>query len=70
MVDAQRLKPYLTSRHQDIDEWNKQLDAPESALNHRRMPNIGTLRPFMKRSLPHPPHSRKHMTPMLLQHAP
>ncbi len=44
LLTAQLLKPYLTSRHQEIDEWNKQLDAPESALNHRRMTNIGTFR--------------------------
>ncbi|VDZ80345.1 Uncharacterized protein ybdG [Salmonella bongori] len=26
LLTAQLLKPYLTSRHQEIDEWNKQLD--------------------------------------------
>ena len=29
---AHLLKPYLTTRHQEINEWNHQLDAPESVL--------------------------------------
>ena len=44
---AHLLKPYLTTRHQEIDEWNQQLDAPESVLNHRQMTNIGTFRAYL-----------------------
>ncbi|HDY3226247.1 TPA: mechanosensitive ion channel family protein, partial [Salmonella enterica] len=70
LLTAQLLKPYLTSRHQEIDEWNKQLDAPESALNHRRMTNIGTFRAYLNEYLRHHPRIRKDMTLMVRQLAP
>ena len=67
---AHRLKPYLTTRHQEIDEWNQQLDAPESVLNHRRMTNIGTFRAYLNEYLRHHPRIRKDMTLMVRQLAP
>lgn len=70
LLAAHLLKPYLTSRHQEIDEWNKQLDAPESALNHRRMTNIGTFRAYLNEYLRHHPRIRKDMTLMVRQLAP
>ncbi|WP_218733497.1 mechanosensitive ion channel family protein [Citrobacter braakii] len=67
---AHLLKPYLTTRHQEIDEWNQQLDAPESVLNHRRMTNIGTFRAYLNEYLRHHPRIRKDMTLMVRQLAP
>ncbi len=67
---AHLLKPYLTTRHQEISEWNQQLDAPESALNHRQMTNIGTFRAYLNEYLRHHPRIRKDMTLMVRQLAP
>ena len=67
---AHLLKPYLTTRHQEIDAWNQQLDAPESVLNHRRMTNIGTFRAYLNEYLRHHPRIRKDMTLMVRQLAP
>lgn len=67
---AHLLKPYLTTRHQEISEWNQQLDAPESVLNHRRMTNIGTFRAYLNEYLRHHPRIRKDMTLMVRQLAP
>lgn len=67
---AHLLKPYLTTRHQEIDEWNQLLDAPESVLNHRRMTNIGTFRAYLNEYLRHHPRIRKDMTLMVRQLAP
>lgn len=67
---AHLLKPYLTTRHQEIDAWNQQLDAPESVLNHRQMTNIGTFRAYLNEYLRHHPHIRKDMTLMVRQLAP
>lgn len=67
---AHLLKPYLTTRHQEIDQWNQQLDAPESVLNHRRMTNIGTFRAYLNEYLRHHPRIRKDMTLMVRQLAP
>ncbi|CAK7087193.1 MAG: Miniconductance mechanosensitive channel YbdG [Citrobacter freundii] len=67
---AHLLKPYLTTRHQEISEWNLQLDAPESVLNHRRMTNIGTFRAYLNEYLRHHPRIRKDMTLMVRQLAP
>ena len=67
---AHLLKPYLTTRHQEIDEWNQLLNAPESVLNHRRMTNIGTFRAYLNEYLRHHPRIRKDMTLMVRQLAP
>lgn len=67
---AHLLKPYLTTRHQKIDAWNQQLDAPESVLNHRQMTNIGTFRAYLNEYLRHHPRIRKDMTLMVRQLAP
>ncbi|MCU0185624.1 mechanosensitive ion channel family protein [Citrobacter freundii] len=67
---AHLLKSYLTTRHQEIDAWNQQLDAPESVLNHRQMTNIGTFRAYLNEYLRHHPRIRKDMTLMVRQLAP
>lgn len=67
---AHLLKPYLTTRHQEIDAWNQQVEAPESVLNHRRMTNIGTFRAYLNEYLRHHPRIRKDMTLMVRQLAP
>ncbi|EKW1654377.1 MULTISPECIES: mechanosensitive ion channel family protein [Citrobacter] len=67
---AHLLKPYLTTRHQEIDAWNQQLDAPKSVLNHRQMTNIGTFRAYLNEYLRHHPRIRKDMTLMVRQLAP
>lgn len=67
---AHLLKLYLTTRHQEIDAWNQQLDAPESVLNHRQMTNIGTFRAYLNEYLRHHPRIRKDMTLMVRQLAP
>ncbi|EPJ0879668.1 mechanosensitive ion channel family protein [Citrobacter freundii] len=67
---AHLLKPYFTTRHQEIDAWNQQLDAPESVLNHRQMTNIGTFRAYLNEYLRHHPRIRKDMTLMVRQLAP
>ena len=67
---AHLLKPYLTTRHQEIDAWNQQLDEPESVLNHRQMTNIGTFRAYLNEYLRHHPRIRKDMTLMVRQLAP
>ena len=67
---AHLLKPYLTTRHQEIDAWNQQLDAPESVLNHRQITNIGTFRAYLNEYLRHHPRIRKDMTLMVRQLAP
>ncbi|WP_268056347.1 mechanosensitive ion channel family protein [Citrobacter sp. W5] len=67
---AHLLKPYLTTRHQEIDAWNQQLDAPESVFNHRQMTNIGTFRAYLNEYLRHHPRIRKDMTLMVRQLAP
>ena len=70
LYKAHLLKPYLTTRHQEISEWNQQLDAPESVLNHRQMTNIGTFRAYLNEYLRHHPRIRKDMTLMVRQLAP
>lgn len=70
LYKARLLKPYLDTRHQEIDEWNQQLDAPESVLNHRRMTNIGTFRAYLNEYLRNHPRIRKDMTLMVRQLAP
>lgn len=70
LYKAHLLKPYLTTRHQEIQEWNQQQTAPESVLNHRRMTNIGTFRAYLNEYLRHHPRIRKDMTMMVRQLAP
>ena len=67
---AHLLKPYLTSRHQEINEWNRQQGSTESVLNLRRMTNIGTFRAYLNEYLRNPPRIRKDMTLMVRQLAP
>lgn len=70
LYKAQLLKSYLTTRHQEINEWNQQLDAPESVLNHRRMTNIGTFRAYLSEYLRNHPRIHQEMTSMVRQLAP
>ena len=67
---AHLLKPYLTSRHQEINEWNRQQGSTESILNLRRMTNIGTFRAYLNEYLRNHPRIRKDMTLMVRQLAP
>ncbi|EMV8234570.1 mechanosensitive ion channel YbdG [Escherichia coli] len=67
---AHLLKPYLTSRHQEINEWNRQQGSTESVLNLRRMTNIGTFRAYLNEYLRNHPRIRKDMTLMVRQLAP
>ncbi|SPW58735.1 putative mechanosensitive ion channel protein [Escherichia coli] len=64
---AHLLKPYLTSRHQEINEWNRQQGSTESVLNLRRMTNIGTFRAYLNEYLRNHPRIRKDMTLMVRQ---
>lgn len=70
LYKARLLKSYLTTRHQEINEWNQQLDAPESVLNHRRMTNIGTFRAYLSEYLRNHPCIHQEMTSMVRQLAP
>ncbi|POT58287.1 miniconductance mechanosensitive channel [Citrobacter amalonaticus] len=70
LYKSQLLKPYLETRHQEINAWNQQLDAPDSVLNHRRMTNIGTFRAYLNAYLRNHPRIRKDMTLMVRQLAP
>ena len=56
---AHLLKPYLTSRHQEINEWNRQQGSTESVLNLRRMTNIGTFRAYLNEYLRNHPRIHK-----------
>ncbi|MFV2739652.1 miniconductance mechanosensitive channel, partial [Escherichia coli] len=62
--------PYLTSRHKEINEWNRQQGSTESVLNLRRMTNIGTFRAYLNEYLRNHPRIRKDMTLMVRQLAP
>jgi len=67
---AHLLNPYLTSRHKEINEWNRQQGSTESVLNLRRMTNIGTFRAYLNEYLRNHPRIRKDMTLMVRQLAP
>ena len=67
---AHLLKPYLTSRHQEINEWNRQQGSTESILNLRLMTNIGTFRAYLNEYLRNHPRIRKDMTLMVRQLTP
>ncbi len=64
---AHLLKPCLTSRHQEINEWNRQQGSTESILNLRRMTNIRTFRAYLNEYLRNHPRIRKDMTLMVRQ---
>lgn len=70
LVQARLLKPYMAARGEEIAQWNQQQDADPSALNHRRMTNIGTFRAYLNEYLLNHPRIRQDMTLMVRQLAP
>lgn len=70
LIQARLLKPYMDTRHREIDEWNQKHGADGSVLNRRNMTNIGTFRAYLSEYLRHHPHIRQDMTLMVRQLAP
>lgn len=70
LVQARLLKPYMAARCEEIAQWNQQQEADESALNHRKMTNIGTFRAYLNEYLLNHPRIRQDMTLMVRQLAP
>ena len=70
LVQARLLKPYMAARGEEIAQWNQQQEADASALNHRRMTNIGTFRAYLNEYLLNHPRIRQDMTLMVRQLAP
>ena len=70
LIQAKLLKPYMDSRHQEINEWNQQHANEPSVLNLRKMTNIGTFRAYLQEYLRNHPRLRKDMTMMVRQLAP
>ncbi|RUO75669.1 mechanosensitive ion channel family protein [Pseudidiomarina taiwanensis] len=62
------LKPYLTAKQTEIDEWNAQLqEAGKEPVNTRRITNIGTFRAYVKAYLQHHPRINQQMTMLVRQ---
>lgn len=70
LIQARLLKPYMDSRHQEIDEWNREHGSEASVLNLRKMTNVGTFRAYLNEYLRNHPRIRKDMTLMVRQLAP
>ncbi|HEX4501498.1 MAG TPA: mechanosensitive ion channel family protein [Scandinavium sp.] len=70
LIQAKLLKPYMDSRHQEINQWNEQQGGDESILNRRKMTNVGTFRVYLNEYLRNHPQIRKDMTLMVRQLAP
>ena len=70
LIQAKLLKPYMDSRHQEIDEWNREHGSEASVLNLRKMTNVGTFRAYLNEYLRNHPRIRKDMTLMVRQLAP
>jgi len=70
LVQARLLKPYMAARGEEIAQWNQQQEADASALNHRKMTNIGTFRAYLNEYLLNHPRIRQDMTLMVRQLAP
>ncbi len=70
LIQAKLLKPYMNSRHQEIDEWNREHGSEASVLNLRKMTNVGTFRAYLNEYLRNHPRIRKDMTLMVRQLAP
>jgi miniconductance mechanosensitive channel len=65
------LEGYLHDKLSEIDDWNKQLqDAGKTALNRRRITNIGTFRAYVERYLRNHPGINQGMTLLVRQLAP
>jgi Small-conductance mechanosensitive channel len=70
LIKAKRLKPYMDSRHAEINQWNQRNTDNTSALDQRRMTNVGTFRAYLNEYLHHHPRIRGDMTLMVRQLAP
>ncbi|EHM48381.1 mechanosensitive ion channel family protein [Yokenella regensburgei] len=70
LIQARLLKPYMDSRHEEINQWNAQHGLGESVLNLRKMTNVGTFRAYLNEYLRNHPRIRKDMTLMVRQLAP
>ena len=70
LIQAKLLKPYMDSRHEEINLWNQEHGSADSVLNLRKMTNIGTFRAYLNEYLHNHPKIRKDMTLMVRQLAP
>lgn len=70
LIQARLLKPYMSTRGEEIAQWNQQQDVGESTLNHRKMTNIGTFRAYLNEYLRNHSRIRQDMTLMVRQLAP
>ena len=70
LLRARLLQPYIATRSEEIALWNQQQEADDSALNHRKMTNIGTFRAYLNEYLLNHPRIRQDMTLMVRQLAP
>lgn len=70
LIKAKLLKPYMDSRHQEIERWNREHGSDVSVLNLRKMTNVGTFRAYLNEYLRNHPRIRKDMTLMVRQLAP
>lgn len=70
LIQAKLLKPYMDSRHEEINLWNQEHGGDGSVLNLRKMTNIGTFRAYLNEYLRNHPKIRKDMTLMVRQLAP
>ncbi len=70
LIQAKLLKPYMDSRHEEINLWNQEHGSTDSVLNLRKMTNIGTFRAYLNEYLRNHPRIRKDMTLMVRQLAP
>ena len=70
LIQAKLLKPYMDSRHEEINLWNQEHGSADSVLNLRKMTNIGTFRAYLNEYLRNHPKTRKDMTLMVRQLAP
>jgi len=62
------LRDYLTSKKQEIDEWNQKLkDEGKEPVNTRRISNIGTFRAYVVQYLKNHPRINQNMTLMVRQ---
>lgn len=62
------LRDYLTSKQQEIDEWNQKLkDEGKEPVNTRRISNIGTFRAYVVQYLKNHPRIHQDMTLMVRQ---
>jgi len=65
------LKDYIRYMRQEVDEYNRQLEAdPSQPVNGKRMTNIGTFRIYVQEYLKNHPSINKNMTVMVRQLAP